>query len=174
MAHSYSHLFALPTTGLRFFTVYGPWGRPDMAMYIFASAIVEGSPIRLFNYGNMLRDFTYIDDIVESVVRLVTHIPQPNPAWSGADPDPATSAAPWRIYNIGNNSPVQVPRVVALLEAELKRTTKKELVAMQPGDVPATCADVDDLMRDIGFRPATSIEEGVKRFIKWYREYHRL
>jgi UDP-glucuronate 4-epimerase len=171
MAHSYSHLFRLPATGLRFFTVYGPWGRPDMAMFIFASAIVDGKPIRLFNHGNMRRDFTYVDDVTESVVRLVDHIPQPNPQWSGLAPDPASSTAPWRIYNIGNNRTVEVSRVVTLLEQELGRTAVKELVEMQPGDVAETRADVDDLMHDVGFRPATPIEEGIRRFILWYRSY---
>jgi UDP-glucuronate 4-epimerase len=171
MAHSYSHLFRLPATGLRFFTVYGPWGRPDMAMFIFASAIVDGKPIRLFNHGNMRRDFTYVDDVTESVVRLVDHIPEPNPQWSGLAPDPASSTAPWRIYNIGNNRTVELSRVVELLEHELGRTAVKELVEMQPGDVAETRADVDDLMRGVGFRPATPIEEGVRRFILWYRSY---
>ena len=174
MAHAYSHLFALPATGLRFFTVYGPWGRPDMAMYIFATAIVKGEPIRLFNYGKMRRDFTYVDDVTEAVARLVDHIPAPNPAWSGDAPDPATSTAPWRIYNIGNNNAVEVLRVVELLEAEFGRKAVKELVQMQPGDVAETCANVDDLMREVGFRPATPIEEGIRRFVAWYRTYHRM
>jgi UDP-glucuronate 4-epimerase len=169
MAHSYSHLFKIPATGLRFFTVYGPWGRPDMAMFIFASAIAEGRPIRLFNFGQMRRDFTYVDDVTEAVVRLVTRIPTPDPAWSGAAPDPGSSAAPWRIYNIGNNQSVEVTRVVELLEAALGRSTVKELVPMQPGDVAETRADVDDLMREVGFRPATPIEEGIGRFVGWYR-----
>jgi UDP-glucuronate 4-epimerase len=172
MAHSYSHLYRLPATGLRFFTVYGPWGRPDMAMYIFASAILEGRPITLFNYGNMRRDFTYVDDVIESIVRLVDRPPTPNPAWSGDHPDPATSNAPYRIYNIGNNNPVEVSRVVELLENELGRKALKEMAPMQPGDVPATYADVDDLMRDIGFRPETPIEEGVRRFATWFRGYN--
>ncbi len=172
MAHSYSHLFGLPTTGLRFFTVYGPWGRPDMAMFIFASAIVEGKPIRLFNHGNMRRDFTYVDDVTEAVVRLIERVPAPNPAWSGDAPDPATSSAPWRIYNIGNNRTVEISRVVALLEQELGRLAIKELVPMQPGDVSETCADVDDLMRDVGFRPSTSIEEGIHHFVTWFRDYY--
>jgi len=173
MAHSYSHLFALPATGLRFFTVYGPWGRPDMAMFIFASAILEGRPIRLFNHGNMRRDFTYIDDVAEAVVRLVEHIPAGNPLWSGAAPDPGSSAAPWRVYNIGNNQPVEVLRVVTLLEQALGRTAQKELLPMQPGDVPATYADIDDLQREIGFRPSTSIEDGIARFAAWYTAYRR-
>lgn len=172
MAHSYSHLFGLPATGLRFFTVYGPWGRPDMAMFIFAAAIVEGKPIRLFNYGNMRRDFTYVDDVTESVVRLIDRVPVPNPDWSGDAPDPATSSAPWRIYNIGNNRTVEVSRVVALLEQEFGRPAIKELVPMQPGDVSETRADVDDLMRDVGFRPSTPIEEGIRRFAAWFRGYY--
>ena len=171
MAHAYSHLYRLPTTGLRFFTVYGPWGRPDMAMFIFAAAILDGKPIRLFNHGNMRRDFTYVDDVSQAVVRLIGRVPAPDPAWSGDRPDPSTSAAPWRLYNIGNNRSVEVMRVVELLEAELGRTAIKELVDMQPGDVPETRADVDDLMRDVGFAPSTPIEEGIKRFVAWYRAY---
>jgi UDP-glucuronate 4-epimerase len=174
MAHTYSHLFRLPATGLRFFTVYGPWGRPDMAMFIFASAIVEGRPIRLFNSGKMRRDFTYIDDVSEAVVRLVDHIPEGSPGWSGEAPDPGTSSAPWRVYNIGNNNPVDVPHVVSLLEQAFGRAAIRENAPMQPGDVPQTYADVDDLMRDIGFRPATSIEEGVGRFVAWFRAYNRI
>jgi UDP-glucuronate 4-epimerase len=173
MAHSYAHLFGLPTTGLRFFTVYGPWGRPDMAMFIFASAIMEGRPIKLFNHGKMRRDFTYVDDIVESVVRLIDHVPTGNADWTGETPDPASSRAPWRIYNIGNNRSVDVGRVVSLLEAELGRSAIKELVEMQPGDVAETCADVDELMREIGFQPKTPIEEGVRHFVSWFRDYHR-
>ena len=174
MAHAYSHLYALPTTGLRFFTVYGPWGRPDMAMFIFTSAIAAGRPFELFNHGRMRRDFTYIDDVTEAVVRLLDCAPQPNSAWSGERPDPGSSAAPWRVYNIGNNRPVDVPRVVDLIETELGKPAIRELVPMQAGDVPETAADVDDLMRDIGFRPTTSIEDGVRRFVAWYREYHGL
>jgi UDP-glucuronate 4-epimerase len=172
MAHAYAHLFGLPTTGLRFFTVYGPWGRPDMAMWIFAESIINGRPIKIFNNGNMKRDFTYIDDVVEAVVRLVDRIPAPNPRWSGDAPDPGSSSGPWRIYNIGNNNPVELLRVVTLLEATIGRPAKRELLPMQPGDVPETFADVDDLMRDVGFRPATPIDEGVHRFIEWYRSYH--
>ena len=172
MAHSYSHLFALPTTGVRFFTVYGPWGRPDMAMWLFASAIIEGRPIKLFNHGKMQRDFTYVDDAVESIARLLARAPSGNPKWSGDTPDPGSSRAPWRIYNIGNNSPVEVPKVVAILEKEFGRKAKIEMLPMQAGDVPATYADVDDLMRDVGFCPATTIEEGIKRFAAWYRSYH--
>ena len=169
MAHSYSHLFRLPATGLRFFTVYGPWGRPDMAMFIFAKAITEGGTIRLFNHGNMRRDFTYIDDVVEAVVRLIPHVPVPDPAWSGDKPEPATSNAPYRLYNIGNNEPVEVKRVVELLEAAFGRSAVKELVDMQPGDVPATYADIGDLQDAVGFAPATPIEEGIARFSAWYR-----
>jgi UDP-glucuronate 4-epimerase len=174
MAHAYSHLFGLPATGLRFFTVYGPWGRPDMAMWIFADAITRGEPIRLFNHGQMRRDFTYIDDVVESVVRLIDRPAQADPSWSGDRPDPGRSVAPWRIYNIGNNQPAELLDVVALLEKCFGKTTRHDLVAMQPGDVPATYADVEDLMRDVGFRPSTPIAEGVARFVQWYREYHKL
>jgi UDP-glucuronate 4-epimerase len=174
MAHAYSHLYRIPATGLRFFTVYGPWGRPDMAMFIFAKAIVAGTPIRLFNHGNMRRDFTYIDDVSQAVVRLMDRPPQGDPDWSGDKPDPATSAAPWKIYNIGNNNPEQLMHVVSLLEKEFGRTATKEMLPMQPGDVPATYADVEDLARDIGFRPSTTIEDGIKRLAKWYRDYHRL
>ena len=173
MAHSYSHLYGLPATGLRFFTVYGPWGRPDMAMYIFAKAISEGQPVRLFNHGRMRRDFTYVDDVVEAVERLIDKPPATAIATPDAKPDPAKSVvAPWRIYNIGNNSTVEVSYVVELLEKELGRKAKVELAPMQPGDVPETKADIDDLMRDVGFRPATPIEEGVHRFAAWYREFH--
>ncbi len=171
MAHSYSHLFSLPTTGLRFFTVYGPWGRPDMAIWIFASAIAEGRPIKLFNHGDMQRDFTYIDDVVESVVRLIDLPPTGHPQRSGEALDPGTSHAPWRVYNIGNNQPVEVRKVVEILEQEFGRAVEKKLLPMQPGDVPATYADIDDLMQDVGFRPSTPIEEGIKRFVAWYREY---
>ena len=163
----------LPATGLRFFTVYGPWGRPDMAMYIFAKAISEEHPIKLFNYGRMRRDFTYVDDVVEAVERLIDKPPMKAKASPDDKPDPAkSSVAPWRIYNIGNNVAVEVSDVVKLLEKELGRRAKVELVPMQPGDVPETKADVDDLMRDVGFRPATPIEEGVRRFAAWYREFH--
>jgi len=171
MAHAYAHLFKIPTTGLRFFTVYGPWGRPDMAMYLFADAITAGRPIRLFNHGRMRRDFTYVGDVVEAVRRLIDLPAAGNPAWSGAAPDPATSYAPWRVYNIGNNRTVELMRVVELLEQELGRPAIKELVEMQPGDVPETCADVDALMQDVGYRPSTSIEDGIRNFIAWYRDY---
>ena len=174
MAHSYAHLFRLPTTGLRFFTVYGPWGRPDMAMWIFASAILAGKPIKLFNHGNMRRDFTFVDDVVESVVRLVDRVPQANPSWSGDSPDPGSSSAPWRVYNIGNNQPVELLEVVRLLEEVIGKKAKRELLPMQPGDVPATYAEVDDLMRDVDFKPSTPIAAGIARFIEWYRSYHSL
>jgi UDP-glucuronate 4-epimerase len=174
MAHSYSHLFKLPTTGLRFFTVYGPWGRPDMAMWIFAKAIAAGEPIKLFNHGKMQRDFTYIDDVVESIERLVDLAPAGNPDYSGDAPDPASSGAPWRVYNIGNNNPVDLLDVVDLLEKSIGKKAIRELAPMQPGDVPATYANVDDLMRDAGFKPSTPIADGIARFIDWYRAYHRL
>jgi UDP-glucuronate 4-epimerase len=174
MAHAYSHLYGIPATGLRFFTVYGPWGRPDMAMFIFAKAILSGTPIRLFNHGNMRRDFTYIDDVSEAIVRLMDLPPRGNPNWSGDRPDPGTSVAPWKIYNIGNNNPEELMHVVSLLEKEFGRAAVKEMLPMQPGDVPATYADVEDLARDIGFKPSTTIEDGIKRFAKWYRDYHKL
>jgi UDP-glucuronate 4-epimerase len=174
MAHSYSHLYRLPATGLRFFTVYGPWGRPDMAMFIFAKAILAGQPVRLFNHGKMRRDFTYVDDVVQAVVRLIGRPPQGNPDWDGNRPDPGTSAAPWAIYNIGNNHPEDLMHVISLLEKEFGRSAIKEMLPMQPGDVEATYADVADLERDIGFRPATPIEDGIARFAKWYRDYHRI
>jgi len=172
MAHSYAHLFKLPATGLRFFTVYGPWGRPDMAMWIFAKAILAGEPIKLFNRGNMRRDFTYVDDVVESIERLVERPPAGNPNYSGDAPDPGSSSAPWRVYNIGNNSPVELLDVVRLLEEKIGKKAIRELMPMQPGDVPATYADVDDLMREVDFKPATPIADGIGRFIDWYRAYH--
>jgi len=174
MAHSYSHLFKLPTTGLRFFTVYGPWGRPDMAMWLFTEAINAGRPIKLFNHGKMRRDFTYVDDVVQAVVRLIDRPAEGDPAWSSEAPDPARSSAPWRVYNIGNNTPVEVLDVVRILEETLGKKAIREMLPMQPGDVPATYADVDDLMRDVGFKPATPIAEGIARFVAWYKEYHRL
>ena len=174
MSHAYAHLFGLPTTGLRFFTVYGPWGRPDMAMWIFAKAIIAGESIKLFNNGNMRRDFTYIDDVVELVVRLVDRPPTGNPNFSGARPDPGSSSAPWRVYNIGNNKPVELLEVVRLLEEAIGKKAKRELLPMQPGDVPATYADVDDLMREVGFKPSTAIADGISLFVDWYRSYHRL
>jgi UDP-glucuronate 4-epimerase len=174
MAHTYSHLYRLPTTGLRFFTVYGPWGRPDMALFLFTQAILSGQPIEVFNEGKMRRDFTYIDDIVEGVVRVLDALPQPNPHWSSMVPDPGTSQAPYRIYNIGNNQPVELLDFISTLENCLERTAEKKLLPMQPGDVPATYADVDDLMRDVGFRPSTPIATGIARFVEWYRAYYRV
>jgi UDP-glucuronate 4-epimerase len=172
MAHTYSHLYQLPTTGLRFFTVYGPWGRPDMALFLFTKAILEGRPIDVFNEGRMRRDFTYIDDIVEGVVRVTDRVAAANPRWSGDEPDPGTSVAPYRLYNIGNHNPVELMRLIEVLEKAIGRVAVKRLLPMQPGDVPATYADVDDLMRDAGFKPATPIEEGVARFVAWYREFY--
>jgi len=174
MAHSYSHLYGLPTTGLRFFTVYGPWGRPDMAMFLFAKAITENKPIRLFNHGDMMRDFTYIDDVTEAVVRLAQRPATPNASWDAKRPDPATSRAPWRIYNIGNNQPEKLMDLVQVLEKELGRTARKELLPMQAGDVYATYADIDDLQREVDFHPSTPLADGVARFVAWYREYHRI
>jgi UDP-glucuronate 4-epimerase len=173
MAHTYAHLFGLPCTGLRLFTVYGPWGRPDMALFLFTRAILEGRPIDVFNRGSMRRDFTYVDDIVEGVVRTLDHTATPNPDWSGDNPDPATSRAPYRLYNIGNNNPVELMDLIETLERALGKKVERKLLPIQPGDVPATCADIDDLSRDIGFRPATPIEFGVQRFVDWYREFYR-
>ena len=172
MAHSYAHLYRLPVTGLRFFTVYGPWGRPDMAYYKFARAILAGRPIEVYNHGRMQRDFTYIDDIVEGILRVLERTPKPNPAWDGQHPDPATSPAPYRLYNIGNHSPVELSRFIEVLEGALGRKAEKIMLPMQPGDVPATFADVDDLVRDTGFAPSTPLEEGLARFAHWYRGYH--
>jgi UDP-glucuronate 4-epimerase len=173
MAHAYALLFALPVTGLRFFTVYGPWGRPDMAMWLFTDAIVQGRPIKLFNHGQMRRDFTYVDDVVEAVVRLVPRPAAPNPAWSGDAPDPASSRAPWRVYNIGNSQPVEVVEVVELIERAVGKPAVRELLPMQPGDVPETCADTADLERAVGFRPRTPIGEGVRRFVDWFLEFRQ-
>ncbi len=174
MAHTYSHLFQLPTTGLRFFTVYGPWGRPDMALFLFTKAILEGRPIDVFNHGKMRRDFTYIDDIVEGVIRTSDHTAQPNPDWTGAHPDPGTGGGPYRVYNIGNNEPVELMYLIETLEKCLGMTAVKNMLPMQMGDVPATYANVDDLIRDVGFKPATPIEVGIERFVKWYRDYHKV
>ena len=173
MAHAYSHLYSLPATGLRFFTVYGPWGRPDMALFLFTQAILAGRPIDVFNQGNMQRDFTYIDDIVEGVVRVMVKTATPDPHWSGERPDPASSRAPHRVYNIGNHRPVELGYMIEVLEKALGRTAQKNLLPMQAGDVPATYADIDDLEAAVGFRPVTSIEEGVRRFVDWYRLYYR-
>ena len=174
MAHTYSHLYRLPTTGLRFFTVYGPWGRPDMALFIFTKAILAGEPIDVFNHGHHRRDFTYIDDIVEGVIRTLDQVAAPNPVWSGDQPDPGTSLAPYRLYNIGSNRPVELLRYIEVLEACLGKQANKRLLPMQPGDVPDTYADVDDLIRDVGYRPETPIEVGIERFVRWYRDYYRI
>jgi UDP-glucuronate 4-epimerase len=174
MAHTYSHLFGLPTTGLRFFTVYGPWGRPDMALFIFTRKILSGEPIDVFNFGRHQRDFTYIDDIVEGVVRTLDHTAEPNPAWDGIDPDPGTSKAPWRIYNIGSNNPVELLRYIEIIEECLGRKAEKNLLPLQMGDVPNTYADVDALIEDVGYKPATPIEEGISRFVDWYRTYYKI
>ncbi|MHB1058117.1 MAG: NAD-dependent epimerase [Rhodanobacter sp.] len=172
MAHTYSHLYGLPTTGLRFFTVYGPWGRPDMSPILFADRISRGEPIDVFNHGRHSRDFTYIDDIVEGVIRTLDQPATPDPAYNAELPNPGTSSAPYRVYNIGNDRPVQLMRFIELLEQNLGRTVEKRLLPMQPGDVPDTWADVSALRRDVGYAPGTSIEEGVARFVAWYREYH--
>ena len=174
MAHSYAHLYRLPTTGLRFFTVYGPWGRPDMALFKFTRGILAGEPIPVFNEGRMIRDFTYIDDIVEGVIRILDRVPSPNERWKSDDPDPATSSAPYRIYNIGNNRPVELMTYISVLEKALGKKARLDLLPMQPGDVPSTMADVKDLERDTGFRPKTTVEEGIARFVTWYREYYRV
>ena len=172
MAHTYSHLYGLPTTGLRFFTVYGPWGRPDMALFKFTRAIRAGEPIDVYGHGDMRRDFTYIDDIVEGVVRVMTTVPQPDPKWTGDTPDPSSSAAPWRVFNIGNNDSVELLRFIEVIEEALGTQAAKNLLPMQPGDVPATAADVQELAEAVGFEPSTPIEEGVRRFIEWYRGYY--
>jgi len=174
MAHTYSSLFGLPTTGLRFFTVYGPYGRPDMALFLFTKSILEGKPIDVYNNGNMKRDFTYVDDIVESIVRLIPMAARPNANWNGMSPDPATSFAPYRIYNIGNNKPVELMYFIDVIERKLGKKAVRNLLPIQDGDVPETYADVSDLMRDVGFRPATSVEYGVGEFIDWYIEYYKI
>jgi len=173
MAHSYSHLYGLPVTGLRFFTVYGPWGRPDMALFLFTKAILEGNPIQIFNNGKMMRDFTYIEDIIEGIVRVTDRLPEPNPAWRGDAPDPGTSPAPYRIYNIGNNSPVPLMDFIAAIEHAVGKVAIKEFFPMQAGDVPATSADVNDLAADVGFRPDTPVTDGIRKFISWYRDYYK-
>lgn len=174
MAHTYSYLYDLPTTGLRFFTVYGPWGRPDMALFLFTKATLEGKPIKVFNNGKMKRDFTYIDDIVEGVYRVMEKIPEPNPKWSGMNPDPSSGKVPYKIYNIGNNNTVGLMEFIEAIEEELGMEAKKEFLPLQPGDVPATWADVEDLKTDTGFKPNTPVKEGVKNFIKWYRDYFKV
>ncbi len=171
MAHTYSHLFGVPTTGLRFFTVYGPWGRPDMALFLFTKAILAGEPIKVFNYGNMVRDFTYVADIVEGVIRVIDHPPAGNPGWNGADPDPSSSRAPYKIYNIGNNNPVKLMDFIAAIEKRLGKEAVKEMLPMQPGDVPATSADVADLVRDLDYKPETGVKEGIDGFLDWYLGY---
>ncbi len=173
MAHTYAHLYQLPCTGLRFFTVYGPWGRPDMALFLFTRAILDGKPIDVFNFGKMQRDFTYIDDVVEGVVRVLDKPAQPNPAWSGDHPDPRSSSAPYRIYNIGNHRPVDLLRFIEVLEYVIGKKAEKNFLPLQPGDVPVTYADIDDLARDVGFQPATPIETGIPRFVDWYRSYYQ-
>ena len=172
MAHSYSHLYGMHCTGLRFFTVYGPWGRPDMALFLFTKAILEEKPIKVFNHGRMQRDFTYIDDIIEGVVRIMGRLPEPDPTWNGDNPDPGTSYARYKIYNIGNNNPVELMEFIGVIEKMLGKKAKKEFLDLQPGDVPATYADIDDLIKDVGFKPETTIETGIKQFILWYNEYY--
>jgi len=172
LAHSYSHLYGLACTGLRFFTVYGPWGRPDMALFLFTKAIYDGQPIQVFNHGKMKRDFTYIDDIVEGVVRVMGRPPQPNPSWDANRPDPGTSNTAYKIYNIGNNQPVELTEFIAAIEAAVGKTARKEMREMQAGDVPATYADIEDLVRDVGFRPDTPLEIGIRRFVEWFRDYY--
>ncbi len=174
MAHSYSHLYNLPCTGLRFFTVYGPWGRPDMALFIFTKAILEDRPINVFNHGKMQRDFTYIDDIVEGVIRVMKRPARPNPGWSGDAPDPGSSYAPYKIYNIGNNKPVQLMKFIEVIEDALGKRAEKNLLPLQPGDVPATYANIDDLIQDVGFKPDTPLEVGIPKFIEWYKEYYKI
>jgi UDP-glucuronate 4-epimerase len=172
MAHTYSHLYGIPCTGLRFFTVYGPWGRPDMALFLFTKAILEEKPIKVFNHGRMQRDFTYIDDIIEGVARVMGKLPEPDQTWSGDDPDPGTSYSKYKIYNIGNNHPIELMEFIAVIEKVLGKEAKKEFLDLQPGDVPATYADVDDLIKDVGFKPGTPIETGIKCFIEWFKEYY--
>jgi UDP-glucuronate 4-epimerase len=174
MAHTYSHLYGLPCTGLRFFTVYGPWGRPDMALFLFTKAILAGNPIKVFNQGKMLRDFTFIDDIVEGVVRVMGLFPKPNIEWSGEMPDPGSSSAPYRIYNIGNNQPVELLQFIEIIETALGKKGEKEMLDMQPGDVPATYADIDDLFQAVGFKPNTPLDVGVRKFVNWYKKYYNL
>lgn len=174
MAHTYSHLFGLPTTGLRFFTVYGPWGRPDMALFLFTKAILEGRPIDVFNNGNMERDFTYIDDIVEGVFRVIYKVAEPNTEWSGDNPDSGSSYCPWKVYNIGNNNKEKLLRYIEVLEDCLGKKAEKNFMPMQPGDVPATYANVDDLVRDMNYKPATTLEYGIGKFVEWYKEYYEV
>jgi UDP-glucuronate 4-epimerase len=172
MAHTYSTLYGIPTTGLRFFTVYGPWGRPDMALFLFTKAILEGKPIDVYNHGRMKRDFTYVDDIVEGVVRLVTHVPEAQPDWDGAKPDPSFSFAPYRVYNIGNNAPVELMHFIEVLEKKLGKSATKNMMPLQDGDVPETYADVAALEKAVGFKPATTVDTGIGRFVDWYKQYY--
>ena len=174
MAHSYATLFKLPCTGLRFFTVYGPWGRPDMALFLFTKAILDGNPINVFNFGNMKRDFTYVDDIVEGITRVLMRIPSPNPNWNGNAPDPGSSFAPYKNYNMGNNNPVDLLQFIEAIESAVGRKARKNLLPMQPGDVPATCANIDELEQDIGFKPATCLRAGIGKFVEWYRWYYKV
>jgi UDP-glucuronate 4-epimerase len=174
MAHTYSNLYKIPTTGLRFFTVYGPWGRPDMALFIFTKRIAEGKPIDVYNNGKMKRDFTYVDDIVDGIIKLIPQIPAPNPEWNGNEPDSATSFAPYKLYNIGNNQPVELLRFIEIIENKLGKKAIKNLMPMQPGDVPATYADVDDLINAVGFKPDTPIEQGIGKFVEWFEEYYKV
>lgn len=174
MAHTYSHLYNLPTTGLRFFTVYGPWGRPDMSLFMFTRNILEGKPIDVFNYGNHRRDFTYIDDIVEGVIRVIDRPPQTNTDWSGDNPDPGTSQAPYRLYNIGNNNPVNLLTFIEILEKCLNKEAIKNFLPLQPGDVPDTYADVSDLVNDLGYKPTTLLETGINNFVEWYRDFYKI
>jgi UDP-glucuronate 4-epimerase len=173
MAHTYSHLYGLNCTGLRFFTVYGPWGRPDMALFLFTKAILENKPIKVFNHGKMQRDFTYVDDIIEGVFRVMGRLPASNPKWRGDKPDPGTSYAPYKIYNIGNNNPVELIEFIETIEKALNRKAQKEYLDLQAGDVPATYADVDDLTADVGFKPHTSIASGIQKFVEWYQQYYK-
>ncbi|MFZ2958343.1 MAG: NAD-dependent epimerase [Candidatus Ozemobacteraceae bacterium] len=174
MAHSYAHMYRIPVTGLRFFTVYGPWGRPDMALFLFTRAILEGRPIEVYNEGKMQRDFTYIDDIVEGIIRVMNRIAVPNDEWDSHNPDPGTSLAPYRLYNIGNHQPVELLRFIDILEEKLEKKSIRKLMPIQPGDVPATFADIEDLARDVGFAPSTPLETGLSRFVDWYREYYQV
>jgi UDP-glucuronate 4-epimerase len=174
MAHTYSHLYGISTTGLRFFTVYGPWGRPDMALFLFTKAALEGRAINVFNYGEMLRDFTYVDDIVEGVTRIIDNPAQPNPEWSGKQPDPSTSSSPYKIYNIGNNDPVKLMDFIEAIENALGKKIQKNMMPLQAGDVPATYANVDDLVRDLDYKPSTSVQKGIDNFVAWYREFFKV
>ncbi|MCD4665583.1 MAG: NAD-dependent epimerase/dehydratase family protein, partial [Bacteroidales bacterium] len=174
LAHSYSALYNIPTTGLRFFTVYGPWGRPDMALFLFAKNIIEGKPIDVYNHGNMMRDFTYIDDIVEGISRVIVKPAKPNASWSGLNPDPGSSKAPYKIYNIGNNSPVRLMDFIEAIEKAIGKKAIKNLLPLQPGDVPASHAYIDDLIKDFNYKPSTSIEEGINKFIKWYLDFYKI